>query len=269
MLSDVLPLLRCPHCAGPLDDRDGAVRCPSGHSFDVARQGYLSLLPPGGGTSTADGAAMVQAREQFLGAGHYDAVSEAVSDAVATAVGSGPVVDVGAGTGHHLARVLDRVGGPGLALDLSKHAARRAARAHPRIGSVVADAWRALPVRDGTAGAVLSVFAPRSPAEAARVLVPGGRLVLATPTTDHLRELVAAHGLVTVDPDKQDRLDRQLAGWRLVAREPVHRTLALSGADVRAAVAMGPSAHHVDPAALPDEGAEVTLSVLVAAYERA
>lgn len=263
MLSDVLPLLRCPHCAGPLDDRDGAVRCPAGHSFDVARQGYLSLLPPGGGTSTADGAAMVQAREAFLGAGHYDALS----GAVAAAVQDGPVVDVGAGTGHHLARVLDRVGGAGLALDLSKHAARRAARAHPRIGSVVADAWRSLPVRDGAAGAVLSVFAPRSPAEAARVLVPGGRLVVATPTAEHLHELVTAHGLVTVDPDKQDRLDRQLAGWRLVGREPVRRTLALSGADVRAAVAMGPSAHHVDPAAVPDEGAEVTLSVQVAAYE--
>ena len=157
MLSDVLPLLRCPHCTGPLADAGPAVRCPRGHGFDVARQGYLSLLAGGGGTSTADTAAMVQARAAFLGAGHYDALSEAV----AAAVGRGPVVDVGAGTGHHLARVLDRVEGPGLALDLSKHAARRAARAHPRAGAVVADAWRALPVADAVAGTVLSVFAPR------------------------------------------------------------------------------------------------------------
>ena len=263
MLSDVLALLRCPHCAGPLAGDDAAVRCPSGHSFDVARQGYLSLLAGGAGTSTADSAAMVQARTDFLGAGHYDALS----DAVAAAVGRGPVVDVGAGTGHHLARVLDRVPGPGVALDLSKHAARRAARAHPRIGAVVADAWGALPVADGVAGAVLSVFAPRGPAEAARVLAPGGRLVVATPTPEHLRELVTALGLVTVDPAKPERLQRQLSGFRLLASEPVRQVLALSGADVRAAVAMGPSARHLDPDALPAGGAEVTLSVLVSSYE--
>jgi len=265
VLSDVLPLLRCPSCTGPLAADDAALRCLRGHSFDVARQGYVSLLPGGAGTSTADSAAMVQARADFLGAGHYDAMSEAL----AAAVGSGPLVDVGAGTGHHLARVLDRVGGPGLALDLSKHAARRAARAHPRVGAVVADAWRALPVADAVAGAVLSVFAPRHPAEAARVLAPGGRLVVATPTAEHLAELVGRLGLVTVDPDKQERLERQLQGFRLVGREPVRRRLVLSAADVRAAVAMGPSARHVDLAALPDEGAEVTLSVVVAAYEPA
>ena len=72
---------------------------------------------------------------------------------------------------------------------------------------------------------------------------------------------------MTVDPDKQERLERQLSGFRLVGREPVRRTLALTAEDVRAAVAMGPSARHVDLAALPDEGADVTLSVVVAAYE--
>ena len=265
MLSDVLALLRCPHCTGPLTEGDAVLRCPQGHAFDVARQGYVSLLAGGAGTSTADSADMVRARAGFLGAGHYDALS----DALAAAVVRGPVVDVGAGTGHHLARVLQRVEGPGLALDLSKHAARLAARAAPRIGAVVADAWRALPVADGVAGAVLSVFAPRHPAEAVRVLAPGGRLVVATPTPEHLAELVARLGLISVDPDKQERLRRQLAGFRLVAQEHVHRRLTLSAADVRAAVAMGPSARHVDVGALPDEGAEVTLSVRVAAYEPA
>ena len=260
MLDDVLPLLCCPVCGQALDRQGAAVRCPDGHSFDVARQGYLSLLP--GGAGTADSAEMVAARDRFLSAGHYDAVA----DAVAAAVRAGPVVDVGAGTGHHLARVLAVHDGPGLALDLSKHAARRAARAHPRVGSVVADAWRPLPVRDAVAGAVLSVFAPRGPDEAARVLAPGGRLVVVTPTGRHLAELVGPLGLVTVDPDKDSRLERRLAGFRLLAEEPVEQTLLLDAAAVRDAVAMGPSARHVDSAALPDLAGEVTLSVRVAAY---
>lgn len=267
MLADVLPLLCCPHCSGALTATEVVVGCPAGHGFDVARQGYLNLLPGDARTGTADTADMVQARADVLAAGHFDPVS----DAVAAAVPAGPVVDVGAGTGHHLARVLDRVDGPGLALDLSRHAARRAARAHPRIGAGVADAWRPLPVRDAVAGAVLSVFAPRAPAEAARVLAPGGRLVVATPDQDHLRELVSALGLVTVDPRKTKRLAKQLAAFRKVSREHVRRTLRLTPADVRAVVAMGPSARHLDPAALPQVGrvttVDVTLSVTVAAYE--
>jgi 23S rRNA (guanine745-N1)-methyltransferase len=261
VLDDVLPLLACPHCAARLARAGGAVRCAAGHSYDVARQGYLTLLP--GGAGTADTADMVAARDRFLSAGHYAALGDALAAAVP---GAGPVVDVGAGTGAHLARVLQAVDGPGLALDLSPYAARRAARAHPRIGAVVADAWRRLPVRDGVAAAVLSVFAPRGPAEAARVLAPRGRLVVVTPTPRHLAELVGPLGLVGVDPDKDDRLERQLAGFRLLSAEPVERRLALTAQAVRDIVAMGPSARHVDLAALPDLAGDVTLSVRVAAY---
>lgn len=262
-LAAVLPLLRCPHCARPLE-RDGAtVRCAARHAFDVARQGYLALLPGDARPGTADTADMVQARVAFLGAGHYDPLS----DALARAVQTGPVLDVGAGTGHHLARVLAVHEGPGLALDVSKHAARRAARASARIGAVVADAWAALPVRDAVAGAVLSVFAPRSAAEAARVLAPGGRLVVATPTPRHLVEIVGRLGLVTVDPRKDERLARQLAGFREVGREQVERRLRLSPQDVHAVVAMGPSARHVDLTQLPAEPLEATLSVRVVSYE--
>ena len=39
-------LFRCPVCGAPLDRGDRAYRCPAGHSYDIAREGYTYLLPP-------------------------------------------------------------------------------------------------------------------------------------------------------------------------------------------------------------------------------
>ena len=276
MLDDVLHLLACPHCGAPLALASGSAACAKGHSFDVARQGYLSLLP--GRRGSADSTEMVAAREAFLGAGHFEPLAGALADAAERALATrdepGCVVDLGAGTGWYLARVLERLPGrPGLALDLSKHALRRAARAHPRIGAVACDAWRRLPLQDGVAALVLSVFAPRDGAEIARVLRPGGALVVVTPTGRHLDRLVSALGLLTVDERKQERLDAKLdPHLELEHRAGRDWSLALGAADVANAVAMGPSAHHVDRSelearitALP-EPLDVTASVTIGVY---
>src|SRR5919206_373512 len=109
------------------------------------------------------------------------------------------------------AGVLDRApDAVGVVLDASRYAARRAARAHPRAMAVVADSWARWPVRDAALDRVLVVFAPRNGAETARVLRPGGRLVVVTPAADHLAELVGPLGLLTVDPAKADRLTAAL-----------------------------------------------------------
>ena len=75
MLDDVLDLLRCPHCAAALERVDGVLRCPAGHSFDIARQGYVNLL----GAASGDDAAMVAARVAFLDAGHFDPLGDALA----------------------------------------------------------------------------------------------------------------------------------------------------------------------------------------------
>jgi 23S rRNA (guanine745-N1)-methyltransferase len=287
MLSDVVGYLQCPFCASGLAVANGALRCEAGHSFDVARQGYDSLLPAGAGAARGDTAAMVAARERFLAAGHYDPLSEAIgSRAVATRI-AGCVLDLGAGTGHHLAHVLDALddgAAPthdappdrvGLALDSSKYALRRAARAHARIGAVACDAWRALPVRDHAAALVLSVFAPRDAAEIARVLAPGGTVLAVTPTPRHLAELVAALGLLRVDAGKPERLDEKLApALTLSDRHTLEWELRLTRADAADAAAMGPSAWHADPAALAaavaalPEPLVTTAAVTISAYGR-
>lgn len=274
MLRDIERYLTCPHCAQGLAlDADGrGLRCAGGHVFDVAKQGYVSLLPGDAHTGTGDTAQMVTARADFLAAGHYRPIADALARAAAGR--EGLVADLGAGTGYYLGRVLDALPAAcGAALDISKFALRRAARQHERIGAVVCDAWRPLPLADGCADLVLNVFAPRNGPEIRRVLRPGGRLLLISPTSRHLRELVGGLGLLSVDEDKERRIDEKLSPWlELVDRTELEFPLRLSHADAAAVVGMGPNAWHTDPAriaaslaALPEPVA-VTGSVQLAVY---
>ncbi|MFI8972598.1 putative RNA methyltransferase [Nocardia asteroides] len=276
-LTAVAALLACPECGDELHPRDHALRCTTGHSFDIARQGYVGLLTGASTKMTGDTADMLDARAAFQGAGHFAPIAAAAAKAFGVTAAGGPdrraILEIGAGTGYYLAEVLSAVpDADGIALDVAKPAARRAARAHPRIASILADAWRGLPIRDDAVDGVLSVFAPRNPAEAARVLAPGGRFVVITPTDRHLGELVGPLDMVRVDPDKDRRLADSMAGTFVRAdRELVEFPMKLSRADVTHVIAMGPSAFHGTPVGDPRVAAlpgvtEVTASVTVSIY---
>lgn len=277
-LPDVVAVLACPHCGQPLVVASpDALRCSAGHSFDVAREGYVSLLAGGALTSTADTPAMIAAREAFLSAGHYAPIATAVTETLGRSLAektAGAIVEVGAGTGYYLARALDaQPGRAGVALDTSKPALRRAARAHERAGAVACDVWGRIPVRDGAAAAVLDIFAPRNIAEIARILAPGGVLVVVTPGARHLGELVETLGLLSVDERKADRLEEQLAGrFELVESVEIELAMSLSHEDIAALAGMGPSAHHTDAAMFAQRIGDlaapvtITLSVVVSAY---
>ena len=259
--------LRCPVCGAPVTG-DRTLRCPAGHAYDVAKHGYVDLTG-GRVTHAGDGPDMVAARADLLAAGHFQPLTDAVVAAAST-YPRGLVVDVGAGTGHHLAALLDaRPDTVGLALDVAKPALRRAATAHPRLAAVRADTWRRLPVADGTASVVLDVFAPRNGAEFRRVLRPDVALVVVTPDEDHLVELVRRLGLVTVDPDKERRLAGSLDRWFTPAGRQHHRwSMRLSTAHAAALVAMGPSAWHTGTADVAQltPPVEVTASVVVSMW---
>ncbi len=223
----------------------------------------MGLLAGKGAFAAGDSAEMIAARERFLGEGHFDGLARLVAE---VARGSGEagaeppvVVDAGAGTGFYLARVVDGWDGAvGVAIDAAKAAVRRAARVHERVGAVLADVWRPLPLRDDAADVLLNVFAPRNGAEFARVLKPGGRLLVVTPGAAHLGELVGALGLLSVDPDKDARVAGTLGRFFAPAAEhAVTMELALSHAAAEAAVGMGPSAWHVDAEATRRKIAEL------------
>ncbi len=279
MLADVIDLLVCPVCGDEVRVDGRTVTCGRGHSADIARQGYVTLLGPRGRSSDGDTTAMVAHRDAVHAAGVLDAIASAVA-ARARAVASpgARVLDIGAGTGAYLAGVLDAVDGArGVAVDISVAAARRAARCHPRAGAVVADAWRGLPVRDKVIDLALIVFAPRPANEVSRVLATNGALLVVVPGAGHLRglvdELPEDLGLLRIDPIKQDRLEESLGGtMRRLDEVAVHELVPVSRDIAEALILMGPHAFHVDAdrlreqiAALP-EPISVTVEATVTTW---
>ncbi|MEU4193832.1 putative RNA methyltransferase [Kribbella sp. NPDC026611] len=269
----LVAVLRCPVCSNQLELTDRTARCPQGHAYDLAKQGYLNLLPSASNGIEGDSAAMVGARTVFLGSGHYAPIRDALILAAELAADD-VVAEVGAGTGYYLAGVLGLAPERrGIALDVSKYAARRAAKVDPRIASVVCDAWKELPLLDDSVQLLLNVFAPRNAAEMARVLAPDGRLLVVTPNQDHLVQLVDVLGLVSVDAEKERRLQESLAGeFERVGSELVEEVMRLDRSAVEQLVLMTPSARHLNYrellqriAVLP-EPAIVTLSVTLSTW---
>jgi 23S rRNA (guanine745-N1)-methyltransferase len=251
--SEVTNLLVCPHCGGGLRENGASLICSAGHTSNIARQGYVSLLGRDSGTHTADSAAMVAARERVLGAGLFEPVAAAIESAAADpalAETEGAVLDLGSGPGYYLERALEAAPERyGVAVDNSKFAARRAARCHPRAGAVVADIWDEIPVRSSAFALVLNVFAPRNGEEIQRLLAPGGRLVSVTPGPDHLKQLISPFSMISVDADKGERLREAIGPLAEgLLSTTLDWTLQLDRAEVADLVSMGPSAGRLGPA---------------------
>lgn len=238
---------------------DHSLACDSGHSFDIARQGYLNLLTGPGTKFVPDTAAMVAARDAFLNAGHYQPLSDALAKQVGQLL-AGPdsqlIVDAGTGTGHYLHQVLAAFSlsarrPAAVGLDISKFALRRAARLNPDALNIVWDLWRELPLGTGTADVVLVIFAPRNASEFARILKPCGALVVVTPLPEHLAEIAAEVGMLGIQDDKESALVAAMEGhFRPVQTQEIETELQLSPADVENVALMGPAGHHLDPLVL-------------------
>ena len=268
-----LDLLRCPTCRTPrLHPGRGALRCPAGHTFDIARHGYAALLT-GTRATSGDDAAMVRARERFLSSGGYAPIRRVAARLAAGSVHQrATVLDVGCGTGYYLAGVLGRLPrARGLGLDTSVRALRSEARVHARAAAAAWDVFRPFPLAGGVADVVLNVFAPRNPAEFHRVLRPTGRLIVVRPTGRHLAELYGrGPALVTVDPAKEQRLHRTLDPFfEATVTEQVEYATTVTRAEALDLVGMTPSARHVSRTDLDGCGLlpdRVTVSVLATAY---
>ena len=71
-------LLRCPVCGQSFQLNDRSLRCPAGHCFDLAREGYVNLLVGSRpGDATGDSKEAARFRRDFLNRGYYAPLREA------------------------------------------------------------------------------------------------------------------------------------------------------------------------------------------------
>ena len=227
---------RCPVCGEELASRERQLICPNGHSFDVAKQGYVNLLRTGNGQKRhGDDAAMVQSRREFLEKGFYAPIRDAVVRAVTPFAAEGLILDAGCGEGYYTEAVSCVSGAMVWGTDISREAAKACARR----GISCAVATNAhIPLRDGTAKGVMCLFAPLESREFARVLQPGGKLVLAVPLREHLWELKKA---VYDTPYENPDPDMTVPGFRLSGYEDVREMLQLTkNGDILALFRMTP-----------------------------
>ena len=237
-MTDVVPLACTVRgCALALQRRDRAWTCAAGHSYDVARSGYVNLLQPQDRRSRAagDSTAAIDARAALLSRGVGRTLIDGLASRAATLdLGNSPVVvDLGCGSGDALAAIARQRTGTGIGIDLSTAAVERAARQFPDMTWVVANADRRLPVLDGSVDLVVSIHGRRNPDEAARVLASGRYLLIAAPASDDLIEL---RELVQGQRIEHDRAEAVLAEheprFELIERSVIRESVDLERASL-------------------------------------
>mgnify|MGYP004617882121 CR=1 FL=1 len=186
----------CPLCSGPLETQGHSLRCPMGHCFDLAADGYVNLLPVDQKHSLqpGDDRQMVAGRAAFLSKGYYSPLQQALAQLCIEYSGPTPVLlDSGCGEGYYtqgIYKALYRNGKNAsvLGIDISKFAVKRAARRLPHGEFAVASAYH-MPLPDCCADLLLNCFSPLALEEFFRVLRPGGLFLYVVPAARHLWEL--------------------------------------------------------------------------------
>jgi len=177
-------------CHEPLAREERRVICPCGHSFDVARSGYVNLLQPQDKRSKdpGDTAEAVAARRRLHDRGVTSPLLGAIAE-MAAVTSDDVVLDAGCGDGFYLGSIAGRSGCSAHGVDISIPAIDAAARRYPECEWIVANADRFVPYADSTFSRVLSITARMNGAEFRRVLRDDGRLLIAIPAPDDLVEL--------------------------------------------------------------------------------
>ena len=258
--------LTCPICAQALTDLGQVLRCPSGHSFDRSREGYVNLLAAGHGKTKLEGDTpeMLRARQRVFNRGYYQKLSDEINQ---RSSGRQVVLDAGCGVGYYIGQLaVARPESRCFGFDLSKHALKLAARTYAEVTFFANDVKQRICMADASVDLVLNIFAPRNAPEFARILREKGELLVVIPQADHLAQLRERYDLLGVDEDKPDRTLEQLAPhFEVTAQTPLRFDAGISGKDVVDLIRMTPNYWHTDTEKLGEEieGLTVTMSFLI------
>lgn len=236
--------LVCPICGGALTRREREFACENRHSFDIARQGYVNLLTVQQKKSLhpGDTREQVLSRRVFLDAGFYAPIARTLCDTAAALGARGPVLDVGCGEGYYSTQLADALGAELTGLDISKEAVRCAAGKYKNALWLCGTAAH-LPVADGEAGVVTSLFALTAAEEFRRVLRPDGLYFQVLAAQDHLLGLKSI-----IYPElkfKEKDTVPVLPGFLLVQSVPIRFSFTVEGTQVQNLLSMTPHLYRI------------------------
>ncbi len=258
-------LFTCPLCAAPLRRAERAYSCPGGHSYDIAREGYVHLLPANRLHSKAPGddKAMAAARGRFLSAGHYAHLKDALADLALTYTQQSPrLLDAGCGEGYYTAALHAALREAGRSphtagVDLSKPSLRQAARREKDAEFAVASVYH-LPVADESIDLLLNCFSPLAAEEFRRVVKPGGLFLYVVPGPRHLWEMKE---VLYERPYENPEETVGYEGFSHLDIVPVGRTVHLEGASIMDLFGMTPYAWKTPKAGVDRLAGRSTLDV--------
>ena len=231
--------LLCPICGEQLNRRDMQYVCAQNHSFDVARQGYVNLLTvqQKHSLNPGDTREQVLSRREFLEAGFYAPICETLIETAKEFGITGQILDVGCGEGYYSSRLADALGAELTGLDISKEAVRCAAARYKRKQWLCATAAH-IPVEDGSADLMTSLFALTLPEEFRRVLKEGGYYFQVLAAEDHLLGLKGIiYDRLTF---KEKNTVPELPGFELVKTVPIRFPFTVEGQQIQNLFSMTP-----------------------------
>ena len=239
--------LICPLCGSVLNRQEKQYVCPNRHSFDIARQGYVHLLPVQNKHSLnpGDTRQQVLSRRSFLEAGYYAPIADALAEEAKALNIVGEILDAGCGEGWYSAALARELGLPLTGLDISKEAVRCAAAKYKDARWLCATAAH-IPVPDHSVGLLMSLFAITLPEEFSRVLEENGYFFQVLAAEDHLLSLKSI-----IYPElkfKEKDTVPSLPGFTLVKSRPIRFTFTVEGAQVANLFSMTPHVYRIGPA---------------------
>lgn len=222
-------LFTCPVCSRSLRAEERTYRCEAGHCFDIARRGYVNLLLGKASGQHGDNREMIEARRDFLNAGHYAPLADRIAEIGAKELPeNATVLDAGCGECYYTARLAEEIRKCGknaetVGVDVSREALTVGARRDPSLALAVGSVYK-MPFADESFDLVLSVFAPYAGEEFLRVLKPSGRLLMVIPQKRHL---FGMKEVLYEKPYENKPEDTLLDGFTLLSDTRVEYTLHL------------------------------------------
>lgn len=239
--------LICPICGKELNTVERQFVCPGNHSFDIARQGHVNLLPVQQKHSKYPGDTKEQviSRRAFLDGGFYEPIARTLVDTALELGAKGPILDVGCGEGYYSSRLARAMAAELVGLDISKEAVRCAAGRYKNALWLCATASH-LPIKDASAGIVTSLFALTMPEEFHRVLRPDGAFIQVLAGEEHLLGLKSI-----IYPEltrKPKQTTPEVSGFVLIRSEKVEFTFTVEEEQVQNLFSMTPHVYRISKA---------------------